>query len=170
MQDVQPTPWFKQFWPWFIIALPSLMIVACMYLIALSFYNADELVNDDYYKEGLAINRQLEKDHRARELDARATLTLAADRKKLRLDLQGGFQHYPQMLQVEFEHPVSASQDTNLTLTYRDDQYYHGSLDAPIDGRWYISLQGTLASGEDFRLTGELDLKITPSIVLIPKS
>ena len=54
-------PWYRQFWPWFIIMLPASVVVAGLSTWYIAHRHADDLVVDEYYKSGLAINRQLEK-------------------------------------------------------------------------------------------------------------
>lgn len=44
-------PWYKQFWPWFIIALPASVVVASFITLWLAISNPDPLVvNDDDYR------------------------------------------------------------------------------------------------------------------------
>jgi len=62
-EDTQP--WYRQFWPWFLILLPASVVVAGLTTLVLANRHADDLVVDDYYKDGLAINRKLEKQQRA---------------------------------------------------------------------------------------------------------
>ena len=40
-------PWYKQFWPWFIIALPASVVVASFFTLWLAISNPDRLVVDD---------------------------------------------------------------------------------------------------------------------------
>ncbi len=67
-------PWYRQFWPWFLIALPASVVVAALSTAYIANRDADDLVVQDYYKDGLAINRQLEKEERATQLGISATL------------------------------------------------------------------------------------------------
>lgn len=48
--DIQP--WYKQFWPWFIIALPASVVVASFFTLWLAVSNPDHLVVDeDKYRQ-----------------------------------------------------------------------------------------------------------------------
>ena len=58
--ETQIKPWYKQFWPWFVISLPASAVVAGIITVFIAFDNADSLVVDDYYKAGLAINDQVQ--------------------------------------------------------------------------------------------------------------
>ena len=86
-------PWFRQFWPWFLITLPASVVVAGFATLYIANRHADDLVVDDYYKDGLAINRQLEKKQRA------ATQGIAA---QLRFD--------PGSVSITIDGPVSSEQ------------------------------------------------------------
>ena len=49
-------PWYKEFWPWFLIAVPIITLIMGGVLLKLAISTEDSLVVDDYYKEGKAIN------------------------------------------------------------------------------------------------------------------
>lgn len=51
-----PTPWYREPWPWLIMAGPAAVIVAGVYTTILAFSSTDGLAADDYYKQGLMIN------------------------------------------------------------------------------------------------------------------
>ncbi|MGB7451236.1 MAG: FixH family protein [Lysobacterales bacterium] len=45
-------PWYKQFWPWFIIALPASVVIASFFTLYLAVSNPHQLVvTDDEYLE-----------------------------------------------------------------------------------------------------------------------
>jgi hypothetical protein len=43
----QIEPWYKQFWPWFIIALPASAVIASFFTLWLAISNPDHLVVDE---------------------------------------------------------------------------------------------------------------------------
>ncbi len=43
----QVEPWYKQFWPWFIIALPASAVIASFFTLWLAISNPDHLVVDE---------------------------------------------------------------------------------------------------------------------------
>jgi hypothetical protein len=43
----QDLPWYRQFWPWFIIALPASVVVASFVTLWLAISNPDPLVIED---------------------------------------------------------------------------------------------------------------------------
>lgn len=45
-------PWYRQFWPWFIIALPASAVIASFLTLWLAVNNPDTLVvSDDQYRD-----------------------------------------------------------------------------------------------------------------------
>ena len=40
-------PWYRQFWPWFIIALPASAVIASFFTLWLAISNPDQLVVSD---------------------------------------------------------------------------------------------------------------------------
>ena len=49
----QEPPWYRQFWPWFIIALPASAVIASFYTLWLAVSNPDYMVVDDQAYERL---------------------------------------------------------------------------------------------------------------------
>jgi len=43
----QDLPWYRQFWPWFIIALPAAAVIASFFTLWLALSNPDYVVVDD---------------------------------------------------------------------------------------------------------------------------
>ncbi len=45
MNDIQQaTVWYKQFWPWFLIALPSAVVLAALITVYIASSNPDTLI------------------------------------------------------------------------------------------------------------------------------
>ena len=65
-------PWYKEPWPWILMAGPAIVIVAGFVTAWLAIISNDGLVTDDYYKQGLALNQRLQRDHDASDRGWRA--------------------------------------------------------------------------------------------------
>jgi len=47
----EDTPWYKQFWPWFIISLPASAVIASFTTLWIAISNPDSMVvTDDEYR------------------------------------------------------------------------------------------------------------------------
>jgi hypothetical protein len=56
----QDLPWYRQFWPWFIIALPASVVVASFITLWLAISNPDPLVieDDEYQRLNIELKAQ----------------------------------------------------------------------------------------------------------------
>lgn len=164
-------PWYRQFWPWFLIVLPGTVVVAGLSTVVIAVRHADNLVVDEYYKEGLAINRKLSLDRHAAEQGITARLAMGGSRIMVQLPL--GLDRYPSELQLLLQHPTDREQDLRLVLANQGAGHYTQTLDAPLSGRWYITLKsvtGDTAEADDWRLKGEINLNKTAQLELSSRS
>ena len=152
--SIEP-PWYRQFWPWFIMALPASVVVAGLITFYIANRHADDLVVDDYYKEGLAINRQLAKKQRAADLGITAKLLIQEG--TLRLWSTGPI-HDP-VLRLRLAHPMEADRDFQISLARRKDGSYSAPLAAPVAAHWHWILDSGESSEEnsEWRLDGSLN-------------
>ncbi|WP_159931108.1 FixH family protein [Oceanicoccus sp. KOV_DT_Chl] len=139
------TPWYRQFWPWFIFALPATVVVAGIVTVFIAIDGADHLVTDDYYRQGLGINRLLAQDQAATSLAVAAELSLDDVLGELHLQLQGQFSSYPDQLTLLWAHPADQALDFAITLqkTARNEEgtaSYVAELTQRVSGRWYLQL------------------------------
>ena len=154
-------PWYRQFWPWFLIAVPGSVVIASGFMIKLAFDSGDIVVRDDYYKEGLAINEYMARDQLATDLNIAGELELRREAILLRLSQSGQELQYSGPVHnvlVTFHHPFDAQQYLDITLEQSDDQrFYTAAVSVPLQ-RWYveITLSGSAAQlsldGQNWRL------------------
>ncbi len=141
MQQEDSQPWYKQFWPWFLISIPLASIVGGISMIIISIDGADTLVNQDYYKDGLAINKQFDKIQKANTLGISATIDLIDN--KIVLDLQSK-EVISDSLALYFNHATMESKDFKLNLQQASDGKYFSFLEpnqvTTINGKWYLQL------------------------------
>ncbi|CAA0087863.1 Uncharacterised protein [Halioglobus japonicus] len=143
-------PWYRHFWPWFLITLPACVVVAGIWTAFIASRHADDLVVDEYYKDGLAINVQLAKKQRAEELGLSARLHFNGD--LVTVSLTGPVQDSGLLLQLS--HPLEADRDFTVPLAQIEPGSYRGSLNAEITPNWHWTLQGL--QQEDWRLDGKV--------------
>lgn len=161
------TPWYRQFWPWFLIAIPAISMVAGVTMIILSLSGADQVVIDDYYKEGLAINENLALDVYASERGLGATLRFDLETGEVFVESLQGDYDWPEMLELRLLHPMAQELDQTVSLV-RSYSGYRGDLESSPHHRFYMRLSPA-ASGEDaalWRLNGEIDFRNATSSTL----
>lgn len=152
--DVEP--WYRQFWPWFLIALPGCVVIASLHLVNIAFKYADQPVKDNYYKEGRAINRRLAEDQAAAQLGLTAAIQLDQLTGQILLQLDGRPDPAPAELALAFIHPVAAERDFNLTLRHAGGDRYVAELPRSPRGHWHLHLSGD--APEPWRLRRRIDL------------
>lgn len=148
--DRDEYPWYKYFWPWFFIGVPLFTVIGGIHMMYLAIENPDGLVVDDYYKEGLAINRTLAKDQRAFTLGVNATGQFDFAKKLVTVKLSGLTQ-WPASLQLALLHPTQAHKDQHITLQKQSATgEYFGVVTGIAPGAWHMMLE---PPEKDWRLT-----------------
>lgn len=142
-------PWYREPWPWILMAGPAAVIVAGIITVWLAVSSADGLVAEDYYKQGLAINRVIEREQAAQRLGLVARVEPAEGRLQVRLD--GALQPPPPAIFVQLAHATRAGHDQRLRLARVADGRYAGELPPLPPGRWRVSIEDPQAH---WRLAG----------------
>lgn len=143
------TPWYREPWPWILMAGPAIVVVAGFATMVIAFRYADPLVVDQYYKEGLAINRMLERDRTALLRGYRATIVLNEERTLVRVQMAG--EMLPAELHLRFIHPTKSGLDRDLSAGQIQAGLYQGSLQLAQAVRWNVELED---AQRQWRLTG----------------
>tara|TARA_R110001592_G_scaffold363357_1_gene685108 strand:+ start:14147 stop:14659 length:513 start_codon:yes stop_codon:yes gene_type:complete len=159
MHENDIEPWYKQFWPWFLIGLLGLSVTVGLSLLFISFAYQDSMVRDNYYKEGRAINMHLGRDQLARDLSLVATFTIDDLTGEISLTLNGDLEVYPEILQFDLISPSHSDRDRAIALNRVAANEYAGQMPQRIQGRNYIDLSDPARPGEaGWRLTDEVTL------------
>jgi hypothetical protein len=145
-----PRPWYREPWPWILIGLPFAAVVASLVTAWIAIVNDDPLVVDNYYKEGLAINRTLDRDRAAAQAGYRADVMVSQDGTRVRVYLAGA--SAPDRIRIRFVHPTRAEHDRMVELKGRETGWYEGPLGLPSAPRWRIDLED---GARTWRLTGQ---------------
>jgi hypothetical protein len=118
-----------------LMAGPAAVLVAGAATTWIAFASADGLVAEDYYKQGLGINRQLAREDAARKLGISAQIGLAPT---LSVVLQGAA---PEALFVHLAHSTRAGHDVRLRLPQTRPGVYEAALPELPAGRWRIVIE-----------------------------
>jgi hypothetical protein len=72
----KPNPWYKEPWPWFFLAPIVASMIVGFSMLGVAIDTNDGLVTDDYYRQGVLYNENLERDEKAKELGITGALTM----------------------------------------------------------------------------------------------
>ncbi len=146
-------PWYREPWPWILMTGPIIVIVAGFVTAWLAIRSYDGLVDDDYYKQGLAVNQRVERDQKAADLGLAAEIMLGGEGRGVRLLLSGKtLDVLPAALILKITHPTRAGHDQVVTLKRDGDGLYSGQLTAQLQGRWNVMLE---SEDRAWRIVGE---------------
>jgi hypothetical protein len=122
-----PRPWYRHRWPWLLMLGPVTVIVAGVITTWLAATGNTALVADDYYKQGLTINRTLERERQADELGVEVALAAAARPDGMtQLDVvlsMTDMARRPSRLRVFLAHPTRSELDRELLLEGEAGRY-----------------------------------------------
>lgn len=148
-------PWYKQFWPWLLIALPGSVVIAGFITLYIANIYSDDLVVDDYYKDGLAINRVLERDAKAQALGIEATLRFFHVAESWLVDVQITGTEADNTLSLSLSHPLEADQDFVVPLIHSEADIYRAYLPRPVAAHWHWIIESE--GSTPWRLDGSIE-------------
>lgn len=153
-EDTQP--WYRQFWPWFIIALLASSVIAGLTTVWISMQTTDSLVvtSDDGMQ--IVAARRVNAEQLAAEMNLAALIDINLDTGAVLAVMRSGdLESMPATLELEFSHPALADRDQFITLHHAPpdasgNPVWSGYFVSVPGGRWYVTLQ----SGDEWRLAG----------------
>ncbi|MGC9236466.1 MAG: FixH family protein [Thiomonas sp.] len=145
MHAAAPRPWYREPWPWFLMALPLIAVVASFYTIYLATRAPDSLVTDHYYKKGLAVGGDIQRERHAQALHLTGVMSVAAGRIDLKLN-----QPIAQdTLRLTLRHPLSNQKDVQIDL-HRNASGLYSAFSPPLEAvRYRVHVETA-----DWRLAG----------------
>jgi hypothetical protein len=162
MSQFDPTQkeiWWKQPWPWIILAMLGSVVVASMVTIFIAVKTQDTLVDSDYTKAGKSINLRLEKDQKAERLGINIRLVAKASPDGYSLitasykaaDSAVG---QPKFLRLNLSHPTLANRDVSIALILRETGDYRAQVTDLMSAHWHYSIEDADAQ---WRVKGRLE-------------
>jgi hypothetical protein len=126
------------------MAGPFIVIVAGVVTTWLAVRSHDALVADDYYKQGLSINRTLEREKRAEVLGLEARVTArpsANDATRLDVELKArDAADLPPRIRMLLAHPTRGELDRELLLD-GEAGHYGGVVRALQATHWKVLIE-----------------------------
>ena len=169
-------PWYRQFWFWFVFSPLIYIIIMCSVTVTIALKGADDVIIDNYYKEGRMINQALEQDKRAQALGLSGSLNFDRTSGEVLLtivNVPSDAALMPDQLLLMMGHPVKAAKDQLITLTAIAPGKYRGELLVEPDYSWYLTLYPindlTLRKDAPWTLSGEIDFRAAENALLAPR-
>ena len=168
-------PWYRQFWFWFVFGPLIFIIILCGFTVTIALKNADDVIIDNYYKEGRMINQTLDQDKRAKALGLSAELRFDVQTGEVMLSLPqlpDGTQ-LPDHLLLLMGHPVKAAKDQQVQLRALAPGQYRGELAVRPEFSWYLTLYPVTDLAQrnqaEWTLSGQIDFAQGDSTRLAPR-
>lgn len=150
-------PWYKQFWPWFIIALPGSAVIAGLTTVWIALQGDDSLVYKSEDGINIVTERNLAAERTANASGLTAHVGINADTGAVTASLTAD-SAMPEtgIIKLELLHPTRQHLDLEAELVRAmanaaGEPTWAGHFVKPPTGRYYI----VLSSGDAWRLSGE---------------
>lgn len=135
------SPWYRNRWPWILMSGPAAVLVAGAVTTWLAVASSDGLVAEDYYRQGLAINKVLAREEAARALGISARVMVQSG--VLQVTLSG---EAPEALFAHLAHATRSGYDHRLRLAPVGSGVYEAELPPLPAGRWRIAIEDPRAT------------------------
>lgn len=142
MNTVQAVPpWYKQFWPWFLIFLPASAVVAGLTTLYIAETHHVDLVAGDYYKEGLAINVDLTREQAARQMGLKGDVVIDPRNGVMHVTLMTKHMLSLSAVGVQLLHPTIAHHDVHTVLRADPGGGFSGHVGVLPPGNWHVIIE-----------------------------
>lgn len=174
--DEKILPWYREFWFWFVFGPLIFIIIMCGFTVSIALKNADDVIIDNYYKEGRMINQTLDQDKRAKALGLTAELRFDRTTGEIIVkfpQLPADPAVVPQSLLLFMGHPVKAAQDLQVVVNAMAPGHYRGELATEPKYAWYLTLYPVTDLSQrnqaEWTLSGEINFETGDSTLLKPR-
>ena len=150
----QSKPWHQYPLVWMMLAIPFSAVIMGVVMIWLAVDTDDGLVADDYYKQGLEINRVIERDKKAAELGLSAIIEFDNSARIIRIQFdKGSLEFFPKSLPLQLQHATRENSDIAVLLDHGMDNQYIGHVKQSIsEGIWYFEISGQGEGDTEWKL------------------
>lgn len=145
--------WYKNYMVLiFVIGLPVLVVIVCLFFIFYSIKIQDATVRDDWYMDGKTLYQDASRDKLSYDLDISGVMriedhkvlfelnfpkdSLSSGQLRNQLPLQ-----YPEELFLDVYHVVSEEKDLKITLKHQKDNRYQALFSGNLDpAKYYLEI------------------------------
>jgi uncharacterized protein len=144
-------PWYSQLWPWLIMSGPFIVVIAASYTGWIAFTRQDAMVVDDYYKQGMAINKDLRRDGAATNLGLTMDAAYDAAQGRLHGSLMSFGHPVAGKINILLSHATQPEKDRKLEVMVNPQGDFDTALPILDMGRWEVTVEN---AQRDWRLAG----------------
>ncbi len=155
-------PWYKEPWAWFVAAPIILVFLVSAMLVTTAVRYGDDVITDDYYKEGRLLNNRFIAEQNAKQQGVVATLTFQPQQARLELQFEKPLDNGT-AVRLQLSHPAKAELDQRYEMQRSGVRSFFADSEKDFSGRWYIRAEGISSNdGEtEWRISGETDFSKT---------
>lgn len=139
MEQPDATPWYKQFWPWFIITVLSWGVLSSTITLTVALNNPPHMMTGDYAELGKALVDTHERADRAEVLGLSGTLARRGAQWALSLEANRTAALGDRLLLLA-QHPTDSARDRQVVFDrIAPGEYRAAAIDIPGRGRLIVS-------------------------------
>jgi len=164
MSKLTERVWYREPWPWIVMSGPAIVVVAAFVSAWIAWHHADDVVAEDYYKRGLAVNAEIGRTARADalQLNGRVRWDGVASGEAVRVRLRAGTEPTLETsLRIRLVHPGRAEFDRVAMLSRLPGedagyaQYVGNWQPAPPLPAGTHALWSVVVEGRDWRMDAD---------------
>lgn len=145
--------WYKEPWMLLVLGGPLIVVIAAIITGVIAWQGEDKVVAKDYYKQGININRYLQKDAKASEFKMLAESRFDQASGKISLRLEGKTT-FPESILFSISTSSAASTyeaNQKIKLLQTKPNVFEGKLSVPATQKnlWHVQIETA-----DWRLNG----------------
>jgi uncharacterized protein len=160
-QTTERTVWYREPWPWIVMAGPALAVIGSLVSTYLAVHGADPVVDENYYEHGLQINRELARAQQASHIQLQADLQMTGVHRgdEVRVHLMANEQLRDSAIRIRLINPIGEFSERTAVLGRVPGssvaRFYGQWLQAPDDrlsldrGSWRAVIEG-----DDWKIEG----------------
>lgn len=150
--------WYKEPWMLLVVGGPVIVVIAGIITFYIAWQGSDKIISKDYYKQGLNIDKDIQRDAKAVKNKMRAMLELDSATGKISLQLESAA-----ILPSAVTLNISASSSSavyellhKVTLSQMKPGIYEGTLKiASNSANFNLALWHIKIEAADWRLTAD---------------
>jgi len=164
-------PWYTYPLVWMMVLIPFTAVIMGVVMIWLAIDTEDGLVADDYYKQGLEINRVIKRDKKAAELGLSAIIEFDNSTRIIRLQFdKGSLESFPKSLPLHLQHATREKSDITVLLDHGMTNQYIGHVNQSIsEGIWYFKISDKEGADAGWKLNARSHVRSKNTIHLQSK-